>query len=173
VAANGDPLELAPAVREAVARVDKDQAVTQVRTMEEVAAQTIAQPKFRAGLLASFAGLALGLAAVGIFGLMAFSVSQRTREFGIRRTLGAQTGDLLGLVLWRGLRVAAAGVAAGTLGALALARFLQTLLYGVKPLDPPAFVAAAVALTLVALAACAIPAFRAAGTDPAKALAQE
>ncbi len=173
VATHSDPLAMVPAVRAAIARVDQAQPVSQVRTMEEVAAQTIARPKFRAGLVGAFAGLALVLAAVGIFGLMAFTVSQRTREFGIRRVLGAQTGDLVGMVLGRGLRIAVAGAAAGTAGALALARSLQALLYGVAPLDPPSFAASAAGLVVVALAACAIPALRAAGTDPAKALAQD
>ena len=161
------------AIKAAVAKIDKDQPVTRVRTMEEVAADTIAQPRFRAELIGSFAALALVLAAVGIFGVLAFSVSQRTREFGIRMALGARASSVLGLVLASGFRIILAGIAVGIAGATVLTRFLGTLLYGVKPTDPLTFVATPALLAAVALIACAAPAWRATRVDPAVALRQE
>ncbi len=169
----GDPMKLAPPVRAAIARIDRDEPVTRIRTMEEVAAESVAQPKFRAELVGTFAGVALVLAAVGVFGVLAFSVSQRTREFGIRMALGARTNDVLGLVLAGGLKLAAIGVASGLAAAAALTRVLVSLLFGVKPLDPVTFLAAPALLALVVLIACAAPALRAARVDPAVALRQE
>lgn len=173
VRAEGNPLAVLTGAKAAIARVDKDLPVTRVRTMEEVASETVVQPRFRAGLMAAFAALALVLATVGIFGLLAFSAGQRTREFGIRMALGARAGNVLGLVLRNGLTITAVGVAVGILGAAALTRFLATLLYGVQPLDPVTFGGAALLLAIVALAACAIPAWRASRTNPAIALHQE
>jgi putative ABC transport system permease protein len=173
VRTDGNPLGALSSVKEAIAHVDKDLPVTRVRTMEEVASETVAQPRFRAGIVGAFAALALVLAAVGIFGLLAFSASQRTREFGIRMALGARAGNVLAMVLRGGLAITAAGVAVGVLGAAALTRSLATLLYGVQPLDPLAFGGAALALVCVALSACAIPAWRASRTNPAIALHEE
>ena len=169
----GDPMSLAPAVKAAIARVDKDQAVTRVRTMDEVAAQSMTQPRFRAQLVGSFAALALVLAAIGIFGVLAFSVSQRTREFGIRMALGAQSADVLRMVAANGLKITFAGIAIGLAGAALLTRSLAALLYGVKPADPVTFLAAPAVLAVVALAACAAPALRASRVDPVEALRQE
>jgi putative ABC transport system permease protein len=169
----GDPLALAPAVKAAIARVDKEQAVTRVRTMDEVAAQSTAQPRFRAQLVGSFGALALVLAAIGIFGVLAFSVSQRRREFGIRMALGARSADVLRMVAANGLRIALTGIAIGLAGAALLTRLLAALLYGVKPADPATFVAAPLVLAVVALAACAAPAWHASRVDPAEALRQE
>jgi len=173
VRVEGNPLGVLPAVREALARVDKQMPLTRVRTMEEVAAQTVTQPRFRASLVSAFAGLALLLAAVGISGVLAFSVNQRRREFGIRMALGARSRDVLMLVLRRGVVIAGGGVGAGLVGAIALTRFLEALLFGVKPLDPLTFIGSAGLLTLVALGACAGPAIRAARTNPAVALHSE
>jgi putative ABC transport system permease protein len=169
----GSPLSFLPAVKAAIARVDKDQPVTRVRTMEEVAAESIAQPRFRAELVGAFAALALVLAAVGVFGVLAFAVQQRTREFGIRLALGARRADLVRLVLGGGLRITAAGVAIGLVTSGALARFVGSLLFGVQPLDPIALLTAAALLLCTALAACAAPALRAATVDPAVALRNE
>jgi predicted permease len=169
----GDPMALAGSVRAAVGRVDKDLPVTRVRTMDEVAGQSIAQPRFRAELVGAFATLASVLASVGVFGVLAFSVSQRTREFGIRMALGARSADVLRLVLRGGLKIAAAGLAIGVAAAVALTRFLESLLFGVTPLDPISFLAAAALLLVLALAACAAPAVRAARVDPAVTLRQE
>jgi len=169
----GDPLALAPAVKAAIARVDSEQAVTRVRTMDEVAAQSTAQPRFRAQLVGSFGALALLLAAIGIFGVLAFSVSRRTREFGIRMALGARSADVLRMVMGIGLRIALTGIALGLAGAAALTRSLAALLYGVKPGDPVTFVVTPLVLAVVALLACAAPALRASRVDPAEALRQE
>jgi putative ABC transport system permease protein len=168
-----DPMSLAPAVKSAIARVDKDQPVTRIRTMDEVAAGSIAQPRFRAQLVAAFAALAMLLASVGVFGVLAFSVGQRTREFGIRMALGASTGDVLRLVLRSGLKMIGVGLGIGLIATLALTQSLQSVLFGVKPMDPLTFAAAACTLIIVALLACAIPALRAARVDPASALRQE
>ena len=173
VRASGDPLALTAAVKAVIARFDKQLAVTNIRTMEEIAAESVARPRFRARLVGGFAALALLLSAVGIFGVLAFSVGRRKREFGIRMALGAQISDVLSLVLAGGVRIAAAGVVAGLVGAAALARSLAALLFGIDPLDGVTFGAAAALLALVALAAASIPAFRAARVDPAIALRDE
>jgi putative ABC transport system permease protein len=173
VRAAGDPLALTAAVKNAIAKFDKQLAVANIRTMEEIAAESVARPRFRARLVGGFAALALLLSAVGIFGVLAFSVGRRKREFGIRMALGAQVADVLSLVLAGGVRIAAAGVVAGLVGAAALARSLAALLFGIDPLDGMAFGAAAALLAVVALAAASIPAWRAARVDPAIALRDE
>jgi ABC-type antimicrobial peptide transport system permease subunit len=132
----GSAENLASGLRAAIARVDKDLALTRVRTMEEIAAGAVARPRFRAQLLAGFAAVALLLSAVGVFGVLAFSVSRRRREFGIRMALGAQTRGVLSLVIWRAAKITGAGVALGLVGAALLARGLGTLLFGVRPDDP-------------------------------------
>ena len=170
VRATGDPLALTAAVKAVIAKFDKQLAVTNIRTMEEIAAESVARPRFRARLVGGFAALALLLSAVGIFGVLAFSVSRRKREFGIRMALGAQVADVLSLVLAGGVKIAAAGVLIGLAGAAALARTLAALLFGIDPLDGVTFSAAAALLAVVALAAASIPAWRAARVDPSIAL---
>jgi predicted permease len=169
----GDPLAIASAAKGVVTRLDKDQAVTRVRTMEDVLMQSTSQPRFRAQLVGTFAGLALLLAAVGIFGVLAFAVSQRTREFGIRIALGARAIDVLRLVLRNGLGMTVTGVVIGLAASALLTRFFASLLFAVKPLDPLTFTLAAGLLSVVALAACLAPALRAARVDPTIALRQE
>jgi putative ABC transport system permease protein len=169
----GDPAAVASAAKAVVARVDKNQAVTRVQTMTDVLMRSTAQPRFRAQLVGAFAGLALLLAAVGIFGVLAFAVSQRTREFGIRMALGARASDVLRLVLRSGLTLTLLGVAIGLAASAVLTRGLASLLFAVKPFDPLTFAIAATVLAAVALAACAAPALRAARVDPAIALRQE
>jgi predicted permease len=173
VQTDGDPMSFLPAVKAAIARVDKDQPLSRVRTMEDVAAEATSQPRFRAELVGVFALLALILAAVGIFGVLAFVVRQRAREFGIRTALGAQTADVLRLVLAGTLKMTLAGVVIGLAVAGALTRFLATLLFAVTPLDPATFLAAAATLTSAALVAAAAPAWRAARVDPAINLRQD
>jgi putative ABC transport system permease protein len=167
------PQALVSAVRGAIAKIDRGIAPVQIRTMEQTASESVARPRFRARLLGGFAGLALLLSAVGIFGVLAFSVSQRRREFGIRMALGAQTPDVLSLVLTRGVKIALAGIVIGLCGAAALARTMATLLFGVQPLDPATFGTAVAILAAVALAAAAIPAWRATTVDPAVVLRDE
>jgi putative ABC transport system permease protein len=169
----GNPRAFASAMRAAIARVDKQEAVTQVRTMEEVVAESVGPTRFRAMLTGAFALGALALAAVGIFGVLAFSVTQRTREFGIRSALGARSADLRRMVVREALRIAGAGIAIGLIAAAVLTRSLASLLFGVKPLDAITFVSAAVLLGFAAVAASAIPAWRAARVDPAVALRQD
>jgi ABC-type antimicrobial peptide transport system permease subunit len=152
--------------------IDRDQPVTAVRTMEEVLARGAAQPSFTTSLLAALAGTALLLAMVGIYGAIAYSVTERTAEMGIRMALGAARGDLLRLVVRQGLALAVAGIGTGLAASLALTRLMATLLYRVSVRDPLAFAAAAVVLGAVALTASAIPARRATRVDPIAALRQ-
>jgi putative ABC transport system permease protein len=173
VRTQGDPLAMAGAVKAAVSRIDKEEPVTRIRTMDQVLSESVASPRFRAGLTGAFAVIALALAAVGIFGVLAFSVSQRTREFGIRMALGAQSSDVLRMVMREALKITAAGVAAGLVLSAALTRSLSALLFGVQPHDLATFVASATLLAVVAMIACAAPALRAARVDPAVALHQE
>jgi putative ABC transport system permease protein len=156
-----------------VARVDRELAVTRVRTMDEIAAESVARPRFRARLLGGFALVALLLAAVGIFGVLAFSVTQRRREFGIRMAVGAQASDVLAMVLSRGLKIAAIGIALGLAGSALLARAAASLLFNVQPLDGGSYGFAAVLLAAVAVAAGVTPAIRAARVDPAVTLREE
>jgi ABC-type lipoprotein release transport system permease subunit len=169
----GDPMSYVAAVKAAIARVDKDQPVTRIRTMEEVAAEATSQPRFRAELVGLFAVLALLLAAVGIFGVLAFSVGQRAREFGIRVALGARSRDVLRLVLSGALKMTGAGVTIGLVAAALLTRLLGTLLFDVQPIDPMTFAGTAGVLGAAALLACALPAWRATRVDPAVTLRQD
>jgi putative ABC transport system permease protein len=157
---------LASTVRAAVRRVDADRPQAPMRTLETIAWSATSRPRFRAVLVAAFAAVALTLALVGVFGVLAYSVQQRTREFGVRIALGASTPDVLRLVLGGAARLTAAGAAIGLALAAALTRFLTSLLFGVQPLDPVTFGGAAVVLALAALAAAAAPALRASRVDP-------
>jgi putative ABC transport system permease protein len=173
VRTNGDPATLVPSIKAAIARVDRNQSPTRVRTMEEIAAESTSRPRFRARLVATFASLAVVLAAVGIFSVLMFTVQQRAREFGIRLALGAGSGDVFRLVLGDGLRLIAAGLAIGLVASALLARSLATLLFAVKPFDPISFAVAAVGVGGIAIAACVAPALRAVRSDPASALRAE
>jgi putative ABC transport system permease protein len=166
---------LARSVRAAIARVDKEQLVSvrDVMTLDEIAWEATARHRFRAVLVMAFAGLALVLAMVGMFGILAYSVQQRVREFGVRRALGATTGDVLRLVAGNALRVIAAGAIVGLALSTVLGRMLATLLFGVQPLDPMTFACVAVVLVLTATVSIAGPAWRATRVDPAVALRSE
>jgi putative ABC transport system permease protein len=167
------PMALLQPARAAIARIDSDQPVTRVRTMDDIAAESVLRPRFRAGLVGTFAALALALAAVGIFGVLAFSVRERTREFGVRMALGARTADILRLVVGGGARIAGIGVAIGLALSAALTRSLASLLYGVTPLDPVVFLAAPAMLAVTAILACVAPALLALRVDPAVTLRQD
>jgi putative ABC transport system permease protein len=164
---------LAPAVRAAVARVDAQQPVRRVLTLAHIASEATARYRFRAVMVVTFAGLALVLAMVGVFGVLAYSVQQRTREFGVRIALGATTSDVLGLVFGGAARVIGAGVAAGLAVSLGFAQAVSTFLFGVPPRDPLTFGAATLVLTITALVAAAAPAIRAARVDPVTAFRSE
>jgi ABC-type antimicrobial peptide transport system permease subunit len=168
-----DPLQLAGPIRDVVRTIDDDVAVASVQLLEQVVADSIAQPRLLTGLLLGFGVLALLLGAVGLYGVMAYGTVQRTREFGVRLALGARTGEVLGLVAGDAIRLAGIGVALGLTGALVLSRLLESQLYGVAPVDPLVFAGAAVLLAAVAVAAALAPALRAARTDPMAALRWE
>jgi putative ABC transport system permease protein len=161
-----DSTSLVGAVREQVHVVDPDLAIYRLRTMEERVSESLARRRFAMLLLTTFAALAFGLAVVGVYGVMAYLVSQGTRELGIRLALGATPRAILALIISRGMAVSAAGLLAGVIGALVLTRFMRSLLFQVEPSDPLTFVSIPVVLGLAALAATYLPARRAAQIDP-------
>ena len=173
VRTKGDPAALAAAVRREVAAVDPEQPLANVRTMGERLAESVAQRRFNMTLLGVFACVALLLAAVGVYGVMAYAVARRTHEIGVRVALGAQRGDVVRLVVRQGMWLALAGVAVGVAGAYAATRLMTGLLYGVSPTDPLTFVGVSALLTAAALLACLIPARRATKVDPMIALRYE
>jgi putative ABC transport system permease protein len=168
-----DPLALSAPARQAVLAVDANEPIAGVQSLEEVLAGSLGRWRFAMFLLGAFAGLALVLAAVGVYGVLSYSVSQRTHEIGIRMALGARRQDVLKLVVGRGMMLALLGVALGIAGAFGLTRFLAGLLYGVRPSDPLTFVAVALVLLGVAVLASYLPARRAAKVDPMVALRYE
>jgi predicted permease len=173
VRVNGDPAAIAAAVKREIHALDSDLPVYYVRTMNERIGEYLAPRRFSVVLLAVFAGLAVALAAIGVYGVMAYLVNQSTREIGIRIALGATERGILGLVVRRGMTVAGLGVFAGLVAALVLTRFLRGLLYGVDATDPLTFVALPLVLAAIAFTACYIPARRAARLDPMDCLRAE
>ncbi|HEV2115757.1 MAG TPA: ABC transporter permease [Terriglobales bacterium] len=167
------PTGAAAAIKSAVHQVDAAQPVMQVETMEDMVADSISQQRFTMLLLAAFAGLALLLAAAGIYSVLSYSVRRRVREIGIRMALGAQIGDVLRMVVLEGMRPTLLGLAIGLAGALALGRVLSRLIYGVSASDPATFLAVSALLATVALAASIIPAWRATRVEPVKTLREE
>jgi putative ABC transport system permease protein len=170
---SGDPAEMAPAVRREISALDPDQPVSDVRTMNQVMADTVGRARFNTLLLGLFAGLATLLAAIGIFGVMNYSVTLRMREIGLRMALGAQPARVLMLVLRQGLLLTLVGIGTGLAGALALTRLMSGLLYGVGASDPATFAAIVPLLAVVSLVACYVPARRATRIDPLIALRYE
>jgi putative ABC transport system permease protein len=164
------PLSLSPALRSAVAAMDKDLAVSNIIPMEEITAQSIGQERFTLLLLGLFSALALLLATAGIYGVMSYAVAQQSHEIGIRVAIGAQTRDVLKMVIKQGMVLVLAGVGIGLASALALTRFIRGLLFGVSATDSLTFVGVAALLALVALVACYVPARRASKVDPMVAL---
>ncbi|MDP9122579.1 MAG: FtsX-like permease family protein, partial [Acidobacteriota bacterium] len=167
------PGTLTPYIRQAVLAIDRNQPVYEIANMDAVLANSLTRPRVLATLLALFAGLALTLAAIGIYGVLAFSVVQRRREIGIRMALGARRSDVLGMVLRQGLILVLAGELSGLLSGLALGRLLRTLLFQVRTFDPPAVAASLALLALAGLLAIALPAWRAAQVDPIETLRTE
>ena len=173
VRAQGDPTSLAGQVRQVVKTIDSDQPVAAMKTMDNWMATSVSAPRYRTSLLALFAFVALLLASTGIYGVMSYSVAQRTHEIGVRMALGAGRRNVLGLVVRQGMMLVAIGLTLGLLGAFALTRVMSSLLFEVTPKDPLTFIGVAVFLPLVALLACYLPARRATMVDPLVALRYE
>ena len=164
---------LAPAVRAAIASVDKERPVARMRTIDTVAFEANARPRFRAVLVGTLATLALVLAMIGVFGVLAYSVQQRTREFGVRIAMGARMRDVLRLVLTGAARLTVIGIAIGLVAAAAASRFVATLVFPMAPLDPVTFIVVPLVLVVTAAIAVAAPAWRAARVDPVVAFRVE
>jgi putative ABC transport system permease protein len=173
VRAKGDAAALAPAIRKVIWSIDKDQPIDRVATAEHLVAQSEAQRRFALVLFEAFAFVALALAAAGIYGVLAGTVTERLREIGVRAALGASGGDLLGMIVKQGLGLAAIGAVLGIVAAVGLSHVLTSLLFGVSPLDPATYVGVTCVLAAVALGACMVPALRAARVDPIETLRAE
>jgi putative ABC transport system permease protein len=173
VRTKGDAAKLAPALQDKIWSIDKDQPIEGVQTIETVVAESVAGPRFLTVLLSTFSLLGMTLALIGIYGVVSYSVSQRTREIGVRVAMGAARSNVLQLVIGHGLRIALAGIAIGVVGALLLTKFLASQLYGVSSRDPWIFSGVAILLASAAILACYIPARRAMKLDPMVALRYE
>ncbi len=173
VRATANPQFLGTALYDTVRAIDKDETLSAMRSLDDIVESSVAQPRFSSLLLGIFAGLALVLAAVGLYGVMAYSVTQRTNEIGIRMALGAEQNDVVKMVIVQGMKLAVAGLAVGLAGSLGFGRMLASMLYGVRPTDPLTFAFMSIGLIGVAIVANYIPARRAAKVDPMVALRYE
>jgi putative ABC transport system permease protein len=173
VRTTAEPLSLATALRSEIWKLDKDLPLFRVQTMEQIVSKSVSEQRFNMLLLAIFASLALILAAVGIYGVMSYTTAQRTREIGIRASLGASEGNLLGLVMRRGLLLTFSGVILGLTGAVALTRVMRGLLFDTSATDPLTFAVIASLLTVISLLACYLPARTATKINPLEALRSE
>ncbi len=170
---DGDPMRYVGAIRNAIRAQDRDLPMSRIRTLDELVEQSMGQRRLSMVLLGVFAGLALLLASLGIYGVMSYSVTQRTREIGVRMALGAARGTVLGLVMRQGMALALTGVVIGLVGAFALTRLIASQLYSVTPTDPVTFAAVSALLSGIALLATFLPALRATRVDPLVALREE
>jgi putative ABC transport system permease protein len=170
---DGDPMAAAPAIRSALSAIDPTQSLYDIKTLENVLSDSIAPRRFNLLLLGTFALVALVLAALGVYGVVAYAVSERWQEIGIRMALGAERATVVRMMVAQGMWSVVAGLAVGVFGAWAATRLIAGLLYGVQPHDPPTFVAATLALGAIAGLACVLPALKAALVDPATALRAE
>jgi putative ABC transport system permease protein len=168
-----DPALTFPSLRSTVASIDPQIVVDGLQTMDTMISDTVAPERFNLVLVMVFAALAIFLAAVGVYGVLSYSISQRTREFGVRIALGAQTGGVLGIAIGEGMKLALLGILAGLAGGFILTRLMSSLLFGVTARDPITFAAVAVLVVLVSFTACFIPARRATHVDPIVALRYE
>ena len=169
----GDPNQLIAAVRQQIKQIDPDQPIYEIRSMDDIRAESVAPERLNLTLLSLFAGIALVLAIVGIYGVMSYTVTQRTHEIGIRMAIGAQPRDVFRMVIRQGMMLALIGVGCGLIGAFGLTRLMASMLFGVEPTDPATFAAIAVLLTGVALIACYVPGRRATKVDPVVSLRYE
>jgi putative ABC transport system permease protein len=173
VRTEGDPAKALPAIRQRLSELDREMPMSNVRTMDDWVSNNAAQPRLNTVLLEVFAGVALLIAAIGIYGVLSYAVNQRTQEIGVRMALGAQRRDVLALVIREGMTMAMAGIGAGLIGAVGVSRALASLLFGMQARDPATFAVVAAILTVVAVAACCVPAWRATRVDPVVALRNE
>jgi predicted permease len=173
VRTSGDPSAIQSAIRAVVREMDKSVPVYQISTLEDYIFKSAAQPRFQTFLLTGFAGIALILAAIGLYGLLSYMVVQRTLEIGLRMAVGAQRSDVLGMIVWRGLTLALIGVGTGLGIAVVVTRLISKMLYGIQSTDPLTFAATAGLFLLVSIAASSVPAYRAARMDPMKTLREQ
>lgn len=173
VRASGDPKLLTKAIQSEIWRIDRNLAMANVQTLPEIMRFETAQPQFSVIVLGVFAGVGLLLVAIGVYGVISYSVSRRTNEIGIRMALGAQRGEVFGDVLRRGLKLIVLGIAVGALAALGATRLIAAQLGNISPHDPGAFVVGAIVILVAGLTACTIPALRATRVDPTVALRYE
>ena len=173
IRAANDPAALVKSVRQTVLEVDPNQPVANIQTLKEIVKKSLSQRRFILALIGGFAGAALLLAAIGLYGVMGYAVSQRTREIGVRMALGARQRDVISMVVGQGMRIVLIGLAVGMIGAVGLSRLLQGFLFEIKPTDPTTFMGVSLILLLVALLACWLPARRASRVNPMVALRTE